>query len=179
MKSTVSCATKVLQFRSLRVPPPSDERQMNEHGRSGSGSHLMFGTRGNAFEKPDAVEEEGEAIMRTMAKLAIAAAMAGGLAVAAAAPAEAHVSIGIGVPGPYHGPGYYGGYYGNTCYDAYGQPYYCGYPAYYGGPYVGFGGRWISWRLPRPRRRVPWWRISRRWISRRPRRRRRSTTNDE
>ena len=80
--------------------------------------------------------------MRTMAKLAIAAVIAGGLAVAAAAPAEAaHVSVGIGVPA--YGPGYYGGYYGApTCYDAYGQPYYCGSgytAATSGGPYVGFG----------------------------------------
>ena len=86
--------------------------------------------------------------MRTMTKLAIAAVTAGGLAVAAAVPAEAaHVSVGIGVPGPYYGPGYYGGY--ATCYDAYGYPYQCGYPGYYGrdyygGPYVGFGwgGGW-------------------------------------
>ena len=84
--------------------------------------------------------------MKTIAKLALAAVTAGGLAVAAAAPAEAaHFSVGIGVPGGYYGPGYYGGYgpgyygYGGGCYDGYGN-YICG-PAYYGygGPYVGFG----------------------------------------
>jgi hypothetical protein len=59
--------------------------------------------------------------MRNLAKLAMGAVMAGGLALAAAAPADAQVSIGIGV-GPgyhhdwcYHHPyrcnrGYYGGY---------------------------------------------------------------------
>jgi hypothetical protein len=71
--------------------------------------------------------------MKTLAKLAMGAALAGGLAVAAAAPAEAgvHIGIGIGIPGPgpfypdrgwcYYHPGacgYYGGYY---------HPYYDGY----------------------------------------------------
>jgi len=80
--------------------------------------------------------------MRTIAKLALAAVTAGGLAVAVAAPAEAaHFAIGIGVPGGYYGPGYYGGY-GPTCYDSWGRAYYCGgYGGYdyYGGPYIGFG----------------------------------------
>ena len=54
--------------------------------------------------------------MRTIAKLAIGAAMACGAAVAATAPAAAQVSFGIGVgPAyPYAVPAY-------SCYDAYGN----------------------------------------------------------
>ncbi len=72
--------------------------------------------------------------MKTMAKFAIGAAMACGLAVAAAAPAEAGVSIGIGVGVPYR--------YAAPCYGPYGynNPNYCGYRAYYGPAYV--GGYW-------------------------------------
>lgn len=86
--------------------------------------------------------------MRTIAKLAIGAAMACGAAVAATAPAAAQVSFGIGV-----GPAYpYAAPY-PSCYDAYGNylysPYCTAYPGYYyGGPVVepyfgvglGFGG---------------------------------------
>lgn len=72
--------------------------------------------------------------MKTMAKLAIGALMAGSVAIAAAAPAEAGVSVGIGFGAPYG--------YGATCYNAYGEPYYCAYPAYYGGGPVFVGGWW-------------------------------------
>jgi len=77
--------------------------------------------------------------MKTMTKIAAGALVACGLAVAAAAPADAGVRIGIGFPivAPV-APA--------TCYDAYGQPYYCGYPGYYGyapvGVGIGFGGGW-------------------------------------
>lgn len=67
--------------------------------------------------------------MKTLAKLGLGAALACGVTLAAAAPAAAGVYVGVGVPA------YYGA---NTCYDVYGQPYYCGYPAGYVG--FGFGG---------------------------------------
>src|SRR5215469_17250018 len=73
--------------------------------------------------------------MKTMAKLAIGALMAGGVAITAAAPADAGVSVGIGVGVPYYGPA-------PTCYDDWGRPYYCQYPAYYGGGPVFVGGWW-------------------------------------
>jgi hypothetical protein len=62
--------------------------------------------------------------MNMLGKIAVVAAMAGGL-VAAAAPAEAGVSVGIGIGVP--GPGY--GYRGHYCYYhpgacGYGRPYY-------------------------------------------------------
>jgi hypothetical protein len=82
--------------------------------------------------------------MRTIAKLAIGAAMACGAAVAVAAPAAAQVSfgVGVGVPGAYGYvapapvvPAY-------SCYDAYGNyiysyPYCTAYAAPY---YYGYGG---------------------------------------
>lgn len=80
--------------------------------------------------------------MKTMAKVAIGALMACGVAVAAVGPADAGVRLGIGIGVPY-GPAYYGPGYA-TCYDAYGNPYYCGYPGYYGPAFVGgyWGGGW-------------------------------------
>ena len=73
--------------------------------------------------------------MRTMTKFAAGALVACGLAVAAAAPADAGVRVGIGfgVPIVAAAP------VGPTCFDAYGQPYYCGYPGYYAPGYVGIG----------------------------------------
>lgn len=72
--------------------------------------------------------------MKTFTKIAAGALLATGLAVAATAPADAGVRIGIGFPivaaAPV-GPA--------TCFDAYGQPYYCGYPGYYAPGYVGIG----------------------------------------
>jgi hypothetical protein len=87
---------------------------------------------------------KGNLTMKRIAKFAIGAAMACGVALAAAAPAEAapvHVGIGIGVP---IGPAYYGYDYSAPCYDYYAP--YCGYPPYYGPAYVsgywdGYGGR--------------------------------------
>ncbi|HEX5280581.1 MAG TPA: hypothetical protein VFW28_10935 [Micropepsaceae bacterium] len=89
--------------------------------------------------------------MRTIAKLAIGAAMACGAAVAATAPAAAQVSFGIGVGPAYPyaapvAPAY-------SCYDAYGNylysyPYCTAYPAYVAPPVVapyfgiGIGGGW-------------------------------------
>ena len=70
--------------------------------------------------------------MKNFVKLAVGAAMLGGLAVAAAAPADAGVSVGvgIGVPGPA-----YGHPHGAWCYH---HPHRCGYRAGYVGPgYVG------------------------------------------
>lgn len=72
--------------------------------------------------------------MNRLAKLALGAVMAGGIAVSAVPPAQAGVSIGIGVGIP---GGYYGGHPGRWCYyhpgacDGYG----------YGGPIV-VGGYW-------------------------------------
>jgi len=81
-------------------------------------------------------------VMRTIAKLAIGAAMACGAAVAATAPAAAQVGFGIGVAPPYVAPA-------PVCYDAYGNyiysyPYCTAYPDYYVAPpviapYFGFG----------------------------------------
>jgi hypothetical protein len=62
--------------------------------------------------------------MKTLAKLAVAAAMLGGGAIVSTAPANADVGVSIGVGGP----GYYG-YYSN------GPRYYGGYGAYYGYDY--------------------------------------------
>ena len=86
--------------------------------------------------------------MKTIGKLLVGAALAGGLAVAAAAPADAGISIGVG---PLH-VGLYGGHRGHWCYY---HPGACeGYG--YGGPYVegtywaGHGyyheGRWYGHR---------------------------------
>jgi len=77
--------------------------------------------------------------MKTITKFAAGALVACGIAVAATAPADAGVRIGIGLPlvaaAPVHPA---------TCYDMFGNPYYCGYPGYYGyAPGVvsfGFGG---------------------------------------
>jgi hypothetical protein len=74
--------------------------------------------------------------MKTITKIAAGALLAAGLAVAATAPADAGVRIGFGFPvvaGPAEPA---------TCYDAYGQPYYCGYRGNYAPGYVtfGFGG---------------------------------------
>lgn len=73
--------------------------------------------------------------MKTMTKFAAGALVACGLAVAAA-PADAGVRIGIGLGLPVVaatpiGPA--------TCFDAYGQPYSCGYPGYYAPAVIGFG----------------------------------------
>jgi len=82
---------------------------------------------------------EEEQIMKTMTKIAAGALLAAGLAVAATAPADAGVRIGIGLPivaGPV-APA--------TCFDAYGNAYYCGYP-YYTPGYVGIGfGGYGNW----------------------------------
>jgi len=72
--------------------------------------------------------------MKNLMKLAVGAAMLGGLAVTAAAPASAGVSVGvgIGVPGPAYGPAYP---HRAWCYH---HPRRCGYaPGYYGPGYVG------------------------------------------
>ena len=78
--------------------------------------------------------------MKTMTKIAAGALVACGLALTVAAPANAGVRIGIGLPivAPV-APA--------TCFDAYGQPYYCGYPGYYtpGVIGIGFGGH-DHWR---------------------------------
>jgi hypothetical protein len=82
--------------------------------------------------------------MNKIAKLALGAAMAAGVALSAAAPAEAGVSvgIGIGVPGPGYGYGH-----GNWCYY---HPGACGGGYAYGGPaigvYVGGHGYWDGHR---------------------------------
>ena len=64
--------------------------------------------------------------MKSTAKFALGAALAGGIAVAAVAPADAGIAIGIGIgaPGPYYHPH-------GWCYY---HPYRCNPPAYYGGP---------------------------------------------
>lgn len=70
--------------------------------------------------------------MKTLAKLALGAVMAGGVALGAAAPAQAaHISVGIGVPvGPaYPAYGYDWCYYHPYAYQCNGY-------GYYGGPYV-------------------------------------------
>lgn len=64
--------------------------------------------------------------MKLIGKLAMGAALAGGLAISAAAPADAGMSIGIGVGGP--------GYHHDWCYY---HPYRCGGPGYGGGFVVG------------------------------------------
>jgi hypothetical protein len=76
--------------------------------------------------------------MKTMTKIAAGALVACGLAVAAAAPADAGVRVGIGFGLPIVAPVAVAA---APCYDAYGQPYSCGYPGYYApGVVVGFGG---------------------------------------
>jgi hypothetical protein len=72
--------------------------------------------------------------MNRLAKLALGAVMAGGIAVSAVPPAEAGVSIGIGVGIP---GGYYGGHPGHWCYN---HPGACG---GYAGPYID-GGYWAG-----------------------------------
>jgi hypothetical protein len=70
--------------------------------------------------------------MKNIVKLAIGAAMLGGLSVAAVAPANAGVSVGVGIGVP--GPGY-AHPHGAWCYH---HPHRCGYRAgYYGPGYVG------------------------------------------
>jgi hypothetical protein len=71
--------------------------------------------------------------MKTIGKLLVGAALAGGLAMATAAPADAGIRIGIGIGGP----GYYGGHPGRWCYY---HPGACG---GYAGPYVE-GGYWAG-----------------------------------
>jgi hypothetical protein len=77
--------------------------------------------------------------MSKLAKLAMGAVVASGLAVAAAAPANAGVSVGIGIGIPVAGPAYHGSW----CYY---HPYRCG---YYGGTYYPEGyfvaGRGYWW----------------------------------
>ena len=109
---------------------------MNAHGRAASAWRSILGTKQSAFG--NAPNMERISIMKTMAKVAIGTLMACGVAVAAAAPADAGVRIGVGIGVPI-GPAYYGA---PPSY-AYGNPYYCGYPAYYGPGYVGgyWGGR--------------------------------------
>ena len=72
--------------------------------------------------------------MKTITKFALGALMAAGVATAATVPAEAGVVFRVGVP-------IVAPVYPNTCYDYYGQPYYCG-PGYVGGVVIGggFGG---------------------------------------
>ena len=79
--------------------------------------------------------------MKTITKLAAGALLACGLAVVAAAPADAGVRVGIGFGVPIVAP--VAPVAPATCFDAYGNPYYCGYPGYvYGPAFVGvrFGG---------------------------------------
>jgi hypothetical protein len=88
--------------------------------------------------------------MNRLAKLALGAVMAGGIALSAVPPAEAGVSIGIGVGIP---GGYYGGHPGHWCYY---HPGACG---GYAGPYVE-GGYWAGhgyWHGGR------WWGGRERW----------------
>lgn len=78
--------------------------------------------------------------MKTLAKLALGAAMVAGAATMVAVPADAAVSfgIGIGVPGPYYGRPYYPYRPRYSCdpYSRWYDPYYCGAyaPAYVYGP---------------------------------------------
>ena len=74
--------------------------------------------------------------MKTMTKIAAGALVACGLAVAAAAPADAGVRVGIGFGVPIVAPEPVAP---ATCFDAYGQPYYCGGYGYYGPAVVGIG----------------------------------------
>jgi hypothetical protein len=115
----------------------TDECRMNGERRGGSSPFSILSTRRKRVRGSGCQNPEGDLIMKTVAKLAVGALMAAGVAVAASAPAEAgvHVGIGVGVP--------VGGYYGpNYCYGPYADPYYCGYPGYYGPGYVGFGWGW-------------------------------------
>jgi hypothetical protein len=91
----------------------------------------------SVLENPIAPNLERSSIMKTMAKVAIGALMACGVAVATAAPADAGVRIGVGIGLPI-GPAYYGP---PPCY-AYGGP--CGYygPRFVGGYWGGRGGYW-------------------------------------
>ena len=75
--------------------------------------------------------------MNMLGKLAVAAAMAGGLAAVSAAPAEAGVSVGIGIGVP--GPGY--GHHRHWCYY---HPGACGYraPVYADGFFLTGRGYW-------------------------------------
>src|SRR5271155_4817148 len=80
-----------------------------------------------------AKHQEGNTVMKTIAKLAIGAAMVCGAAVAATAPAQAGVHVGIGIGVPAIGVGV-----GAPC-----GPYDCGYPGYYAPGYIGVGvGGW-------------------------------------
>lgn len=69
--------------------------------------------------------------MKNLMKLAVGAAMLGGLAFTAAAPATAGVSVGVGIGVP--GPGY-ANPHGAWCYN---HPHRCGYRAGYGRAYGG------------------------------------------
>jgi hypothetical protein len=142
------CAFERLCLQGFLSPPADDEHRMNSHSSAGSVAGPIFDNRRRSTRKAGCAgrksrKEKGVTIMKTFAKLAMGAVLAGGLAVAAAAPADAgvHVGIGVGVPGYAPYPAYYGGYYG--C-GPYADPYYCGYPGYYAPGYVGFGwgGGW-------------------------------------
>jgi hypothetical protein len=75
--------------------------------------------------------------MKTITKFAAGALVACGIAVAATAPADAGVRVGIGLPIVAAAP-----VAPATCYDMFGNPFYCGYPGYYAPGVVtfGFGG---------------------------------------
>jgi hypothetical protein len=100
--------------------------------------HIRHDTSARSVSAPKE-EKRRNRIMKTMAKFAIGAAMACGIAMAAAAPAQAGVSIGIGIPGPGYGYGY--GYAPPPCYGPYGY-YDANYCGYYGGGPLFVGGFW-------------------------------------
>lgn len=80
--------------------------------------------------------------MKTIAKVAIGALMACGIAAATVAPADAGVRIGVGIGVPVVAAGYSPG----ICYDRFGMAYHCAYPGYYGpvsgGVWIGGHGGW-------------------------------------
>jgi hypothetical protein len=122
--------------RGMRTIPGACDRfspaepQMNARHRAGSSLPSILDT--TAFES-ECGKPGRKKTMKTISKLAIGAVLACGVAVAATAPAEAGVRIGFGVGVPVVAQAYPA-----TCYNYYGQPYYCGYgPGYVG---VGFGG---------------------------------------
>jgi hypothetical protein len=88
--------------------------------------------------------------MNRLAKLALGAVMAGGIAVLAVPPAQAGISIGIGVgiPGPGWGPGWehrrWCYYHPGACGGGYPGPYVDGY--YWAGHGYWHGGRWWGGR---------------------------------
>lgn len=79
--------------------------------------------------------------MKSIAKLALGAAMVAGIVSAATSPADARVvaGVGIGAPDYYYGPGHYPSC---PCYS-YGYYYtgYCGYPSYSRAVFI--DGQWI------------------------------------